>query len=209
MVKPDRDLFDRVASLLPVPRDRVLFLDDNTINVEGATAAGFVASRARGVDEARRGARRRRRHRSVDITVRARRRDPTRGEVFPESTSSHTSRSASGPSCSTTSTQPSHRRREAVPRVGETLIERPRGPNRRCACASGRARRRTTCAGRVPRPPPLLLVGHTHDRVVHELVAEVRAQRSREARRSRRGRGRRSAWPHPSSDTASYATTRS
>jgi glucose-1-phosphatase len=53
VVKPDRDLFDRVASLLPVPRDRVLFLDDNTINVDGATAAGFVATRARGVDEAR------------------------------------------------------------------------------------------------------------------------------------------------------------
>lgn len=53
VVKPDRELFDRVAELLAVPPDRVLFLDDNLINVEGATAAGFVARHARGVDEAR------------------------------------------------------------------------------------------------------------------------------------------------------------
>jgi len=53
VVKPDRDLFERVASLLPVPRERVLFLDDNPPNVEGASAAGFGAVRARGVDEAR------------------------------------------------------------------------------------------------------------------------------------------------------------
>jgi HAD superfamily hydrolase (TIGR01509 family) len=53
VVKPDRDLFDRVAEALPVPPDRVLFLDDNLINVEGATAAGFVGRHTRGVDEAR------------------------------------------------------------------------------------------------------------------------------------------------------------
>lgn len=52
-VKPDREIFDRVAEALSVPRDRVLFLDDNTINVEGATAAGFHAVRAVGVDGAR------------------------------------------------------------------------------------------------------------------------------------------------------------
>jgi putative hydrolase of the HAD superfamily len=52
IVKPDRELFDRVAELLPAPPERVLFLDDNVINVEGANAAGFVASVARGVDEA-------------------------------------------------------------------------------------------------------------------------------------------------------------
>ena len=52
-VKPDRALFDRVAELLPVPPARVAFLDDNAINVEGATDAGFVARHVRGVDEAR------------------------------------------------------------------------------------------------------------------------------------------------------------
>ena len=52
-VKPDRDLFDRVAQLLPTPPNRVLFLDDNALNVDGATAAGFAAVKVRGVDEAR------------------------------------------------------------------------------------------------------------------------------------------------------------
>jgi FMN phosphatase YigB (HAD superfamily) len=53
IVKPDRELFDRVATLLPVPAGRVLFLDDNAVNVEGAIDAGFVARHVRGVDEAR------------------------------------------------------------------------------------------------------------------------------------------------------------
>jgi FMN phosphatase YigB (HAD superfamily) len=53
VLKPDRDLFDRVAELLPVPAARVLFLDDNAINVEGARASGFGAAHVRGVDEAR------------------------------------------------------------------------------------------------------------------------------------------------------------
>jgi len=53
VVKPDRELFDRVAQMLPAPPDRVLFLDDNAINVDGAIAAGFVARRVQGVDEAR------------------------------------------------------------------------------------------------------------------------------------------------------------
>ncbi len=53
VVKPDRDLFDRVAELVTVPRGQVLFLDDNQINVDGARAAGFQAERTRGVAEAR------------------------------------------------------------------------------------------------------------------------------------------------------------
>jgi HAD superfamily hydrolase (TIGR01509 family) len=52
-VKPDRELFDHVAQLLPVAPDRVLFLDDNAVNTEGAEAAGFRSVRVRGVDEAR------------------------------------------------------------------------------------------------------------------------------------------------------------
>jgi glucose-1-phosphatase len=52
LLKPDRELFDHVAGLLPVPRDQVLFLDDNQLNVDAAIEAGFVAARVRGVAEA-------------------------------------------------------------------------------------------------------------------------------------------------------------
>ena len=57
LVKPDRAIFDAVAARLPVSADavrRVLFLDDNMVNVEGARACGFAAQHVRGVDEARR-----------------------------------------------------------------------------------------------------------------------------------------------------------
>ena len=53
LVKPDRQIFEVVASRLPVPRERVLFVDDNATNVAGAEASGFVARQVRGVDEAR------------------------------------------------------------------------------------------------------------------------------------------------------------
>jgi putative hydrolase of the HAD superfamily len=53
MVKPDRELFDHIDESLPVSPDRVLFLDDNTMNVEAAAAAGFTARRVRGLGEAR------------------------------------------------------------------------------------------------------------------------------------------------------------
>jgi FMN phosphatase YigB (HAD superfamily) len=53
VLKPDRELYDRVAEQLPVARERVLFLDDNLVNVDGAIDAGFRAARTRGVDEAR------------------------------------------------------------------------------------------------------------------------------------------------------------
>jgi len=52
LLKPDREMFDRVAALLPAPPSRVLFLDDNSLNVDGAAAAGFAAVRVRGVSEA-------------------------------------------------------------------------------------------------------------------------------------------------------------
>jgi FMN phosphatase YigB (HAD superfamily) len=54
MVKPDAEIFDHVASLVPAPPNRVLFLDDNAVNVEAAAAAGFAAVHARGVSEAHR-----------------------------------------------------------------------------------------------------------------------------------------------------------
>ncbi len=53
LVKPDRDIFDHVLAELACAPNRVLFLDDNQINVEGARAAGFRAERARGLAEAR------------------------------------------------------------------------------------------------------------------------------------------------------------
>jgi glucose-1-phosphatase len=52
-VKPDREIYERVLERLPVPASRVLFLDDNAVNVEGARAAGLRAEQARGVAEAR------------------------------------------------------------------------------------------------------------------------------------------------------------
>jgi glucose-1-phosphatase len=53
VLKPDVAAFTQVAAALPVPAERVLFLDDNALNVAGAAAAGFSATRAVGVDEAR------------------------------------------------------------------------------------------------------------------------------------------------------------
>lgn len=52
-VKPDRRLFERALERLPVAVDRILFIDDNALNVEGAIAAGLRAEQARGVHEAR------------------------------------------------------------------------------------------------------------------------------------------------------------
>jgi putative hydrolase of the HAD superfamily len=53
-VKPDRAIFETVAAHLPAAPDRVLFLDDNAVNVEAASDFGFGARRVRGVGEARR-----------------------------------------------------------------------------------------------------------------------------------------------------------
>jgi len=53
LLKPDTAAFAQVARLLEVPAERVLFLDDNAVNVAGAAAAGFQAARAAGVHEAR------------------------------------------------------------------------------------------------------------------------------------------------------------
>lgn len=53
MVKPDREIFETVAARLPVAAPRVLFLDDNAVNVDAAASAGFRARHVRGVDEAR------------------------------------------------------------------------------------------------------------------------------------------------------------
>ncbi len=54
LLKPDRELFERVIEIVDAPPERILFLDDNVINVEGAAAAGLRAVHTRGVDEATR-----------------------------------------------------------------------------------------------------------------------------------------------------------
>ncbi len=53
LVKPDREIFEEVARRLPAPRHRVLFLDDNMVNVESARTTGFAAGHVRGVAAAR------------------------------------------------------------------------------------------------------------------------------------------------------------
>jgi putative hydrolase of the HAD superfamily len=54
LVKPDRAIFEAVAARLPAEPDRVLFLDDNAVNVESAVEFGFRAHLVQGVGEARR-----------------------------------------------------------------------------------------------------------------------------------------------------------
>ena len=53
LVKPDAAIFAAVADRLPVPRRRILFLDDNLVNVEAAEEAGFAARHVRGPQAAR------------------------------------------------------------------------------------------------------------------------------------------------------------
>ncbi|MGB0618502.1 MAG: HAD family hydrolase [Myxococcota bacterium] len=53
LVKPDRQAFDHTIASLGCDASRVLFLDDNQINVDGARAAGLTAEKAVGPDEAR------------------------------------------------------------------------------------------------------------------------------------------------------------
>ncbi len=51
-LKPDPGAFEYVAERLAFSPQRILFLDDNQINVEGATSAGMVAFQVDGVDGA-------------------------------------------------------------------------------------------------------------------------------------------------------------
>ncbi len=53
VVKPDREIFELAATRVGAPPERILFLDDNVLNVEGAQAAGLAAEQARGPVEAR------------------------------------------------------------------------------------------------------------------------------------------------------------
>ena len=53
-VKPDHEIFERVAQTLGSEPNRILFLDDNRINTDAAREADFRAVRVKGVDGARR-----------------------------------------------------------------------------------------------------------------------------------------------------------
>lgn len=53
-VKPDPGGFEHVVRHWGVAPGRILFLDDNALNVEAARAAGFVAERVVGLDAAKR-----------------------------------------------------------------------------------------------------------------------------------------------------------
>lgn len=54
VVKPDPEVFEVVCRALDVPPGHVVFLDDNTMNVEAAERVGMRAFRVRGVAQARR-----------------------------------------------------------------------------------------------------------------------------------------------------------
>ena len=53
LVKPDREAFEHVVAELDCPAGEILFLDDNQINVDGASAVGLDAHRVSGVEQAR------------------------------------------------------------------------------------------------------------------------------------------------------------
>ena len=53
MVKPDPEIFGHVVSALDTRPDRVLFLDDNRLNVDQAREVGMQAVRVVGVSQAR------------------------------------------------------------------------------------------------------------------------------------------------------------
>ena len=53
MLKPDLEIFRHVVEQLGVPPERILFLDDNQLNVASAQSAGMIARRVAGLAEVR------------------------------------------------------------------------------------------------------------------------------------------------------------
>lgn len=51
MIKPDREVFEHVVGALGVPAQRILYFDDNRLNVEQARAVGMAAHRTVGLGE--------------------------------------------------------------------------------------------------------------------------------------------------------------
>ncbi|HUZ76681.1 MAG TPA: HAD family phosphatase [Chloroflexota bacterium] len=52
-IKPDRQMFDHASSTLGLAPEKILFLDDNAINVSAAAEAGLIAREVRGIQQAR------------------------------------------------------------------------------------------------------------------------------------------------------------
>ena len=53
-IKPDREAFEHAVEALACDPRRILFLDDNLVNIEAAQSLGLRAVRVRGIDETRR-----------------------------------------------------------------------------------------------------------------------------------------------------------
>lgn len=53
LIKPDREIYEHVIEALDLEPSRIVFLDDNQLNVESARAAGIDAHRTIGVAQAR------------------------------------------------------------------------------------------------------------------------------------------------------------
>ncbi|MGC8626826.1 MAG: HAD family hydrolase [Acidimicrobiales bacterium] len=53
MVKPDHEIFEHVVHSLGAPPERVVLLDDNQLNVQGARAVGLTAVQVRGPAQAK------------------------------------------------------------------------------------------------------------------------------------------------------------
>ena len=51
LMKPDREVFEHVARSLGGPPERMVFLDDNQLNVDAARAAGMQAYRVVGLEQ--------------------------------------------------------------------------------------------------------------------------------------------------------------
>lgn len=52
-VKPDRSIYDYVLDALQVAPEKILFIDDNQVNIDMAQTLGIQAHRVKGVEEAR------------------------------------------------------------------------------------------------------------------------------------------------------------
>jgi putative hydrolase of the HAD superfamily len=53
MLKPDIEIFQHIVEQIGCPPTRILFLDDNQLNVASARTAGMVARRVAGLAEVR------------------------------------------------------------------------------------------------------------------------------------------------------------
>lgn len=53
LVKPDKDVYEHVINALGVEPSKILFMDDNWINVETARASGMCAEQVKGIAQAK------------------------------------------------------------------------------------------------------------------------------------------------------------